>query len=48
MTCSDTWKFTKEVDLASLKSDVYKLDFDKLETDPANLNKLSDVAKKSC
>ena len=32
---------TKRVGLASLKSDVDKLDIGKLETGPADLNKLS-------
>ena len=36
-------KFSKKADLASLKSDVGKLDIDKLETIPADLNKLSNI-----
>ena len=38
-------KFSKKADLASLKSDVGKLDIDKLETVPADLNKLSNILK---
>ena len=38
-------KFSKKGDLASLKSDVGKLDIDKLETIPADLNKLSNILK---
>ena len=38
-------KFSKKADLASLKSDVGKLDIDKLETIPADLNKLSNILK---
>ena len=36
----DTSKFAKRVDLASLKSDVDKLDIDKLKPVPSNLNNL--------
>ena len=36
----DTLKFTKEVDFASLKSEVDKLDTDKLEKVPTGLNSL--------
>ena len=32
----DTWKFAKKVDLASLKSNVDKLDIDKLKNVPTN------------
>ena len=39
-TCIDTSKFTKQIDLASLKRDIYRLDFDKLETTPVELTKL--------
>ena len=42
----DTSKFAKRVDLASLKSEINKLDIGKLETTPADLKKLSDVVKK--
>ena len=38
-------KFSKKADLAILKSDVGKLDIDKLETIPADLNKLSNILK---
>ena len=41
----DTLKFVKKVDLASLKSNVDKLDFDKLKTVPIDLSKLSNVVK---
>ena len=34
----DTSKFAKKVDLASLKSNVEKLDIDKLKIVPSNLN----------
>ena len=36
----DTSKFAKKVDLASLKSNVGKLDIDKLKIVPSNLNNL--------
>ena len=35
----DTLSFAKKVNLASLKSDVHKLDIDKLKNLPTNLNK---------
>ena len=35
----------QNIDLASLKSEIYKLDIDKLETTPADLSKVSDVVK---
>ena len=38
-------KFAKKTDLASLKSDIDKLDIDELETTPADLSKLSDGVK---
>ena len=41
----DTSKFAKQVDLASLKSEVDILDITKLETTPFDLSKLSDVVK---
>ena len=41
----DTSKFAKQVDLASLKSEVDILDITKLETAPFDLSKLSDVVK---
>ena len=42
---SNTSKFGKKADLASLKSDVYKLDIDQLETIPVDLRKLSNAGK---
>ena len=41
----NTSKFAKKVDLASLKSNVDKLDVDKLETVLVDLSKLSGVVK---
>ena len=41
----DTSKFTKKVDLASLKSKIDKLNIGKLETSPVDLSKPSDVVK---
>ena len=41
----DTSKFIKKFDLASLKSEIDKLDIDKLETTQVDLSKLSDVVK---
>ena len=41
----DTSKIAKTVDLASLKSEVDKLDIGKLETTPVELSKLSHVVK---
>ena len=45
MTDVDTLKFTKKVDLVSLKSEIDKLDIGKLETTPIDLSRLSDVVK---
>ena len=42
----DTSKFAKKVDLASLQSEIDKLDIGKLETTPADLKKLSDAVDK--
>ena len=39
----DTSNFAKKVDLASSKSDVEKLDIDKLKTTPVDFGKLSNV-----
>ena len=39
-------KFAKKVTLESLKSDLYNLDIDELETTPVTLSKLSDAVKK--
>ena len=44
---NDTSKFPKKVDLASLNLEFDKLDIDKLETTPADLNKVSDAVKKT-
>ena len=41
----NTWKFAKKVDLACLKSDVDKLDIDKLENTPIDLSKPSNIIK---
>ena len=41
----NTWKFAKKVDLACLKSDVDKLDIDKLENTPIDLSKPSNIVK---
>ena len=41
----DTSKFAKKVDLASLKSELDKLDMGKLETTPVDLSKVGDVVK---
>ena len=42
----DTSKFAKKVDLASLKSSVYKLDIDKLKSVPTNLRNLKSKVDK--
>ena len=44
----DSLKFAKKFDLASLKSEIDKLDIGKLETTPADLSTLSDVVRKWC
>ena len=41
----DTWNFAKKFDLASLKSEIDKLDIGKLETTPVDLSKLCNVLK---
>ena len=41
----DTSTFVKKVDLASLKSEIVKLDIGKLETTSVDLSKLTDVVK---
>ena len=41
----DTFEFAKKVDLASLKSEIDKLDIGKLETTSVDLSKLSDAVK---
>ena len=38
-------KFAEKIDLASLKSEIDKLNIDKLETTPVDLRKLRDVIK---
>ena len=43
----DTSKFAKNVDLASLKSNVDKLDIDRLKNVPTNLNNLKSKIDKS-
>ena len=45
VTVIDTWKFTKNVELISLKSKVDIMDVDKLETVLTHLSKLSNVVK---
>ena len=44
-TGADTWKLAIKVDLASLKSEIDKLNISKLETTPVGLIKVSDVVK---
>ena len=44
---NDTSKFAKMIDLASLNLEFDKLDIDKLETTPVDLNKVSDAVKKT-
>ena len=46
-TSNDTSKFAKMVDLTSLNLEFDKLDIDKLETTPVDLNKVSDAVKKT-
>ena len=46
-TGADTSKFAKKVDLASLKSNVDKLDIDKLKTMPTNFKNLKSKVDKS-
>ena len=42
----DGWKFAKKVDLANLKSDVHKLDIEKLEEVQTGLNSLKSKVDK--
>ena len=42
----DTSQFAKRVDLSSLKSEIDKLDIDKLKPVPTDLSKLSNVVDK--
>ena len=44
-TGADTSDFAQKIDLASLKSDIEKLDTGKLETTLVDLSKLNDVVK---
>ena len=44
----DTSSFALKTTLASLKTEVYKLDIDKLAPVPVDLSKLSDVVKRCC
>ena len=48
LTCVDGSSFALKSNLASLKTEVDKLDIDKIAPVPANLSKLSDVVKKYC
>ena len=41
----NTFKCAKKIELARLKPEIEKLDIDKSETVPVNLNKSSDVVK---
>ena len=41
----ETSKFAEKIDLARLKSEIDKLDIDKLTTTPVDLSKLSDIVK---
>ena len=41
----DTFKFAEKIDLASLRSEIDKLDIGILETTPIDLSSLSDVVK---
>ena len=44
-TGADKPKFDENVDFASLKLEIDKLDIGKLETNPVDLSKLSDLVK---
>ena len=48
MTHVDASSFALKTDLANLKTEVDKLDIDKLLSVPADLSKLSDVVKEWC
>ena len=41
-----TWSFAKKTDIANLKSDVDKLDIDKLKNVPTNLSNLKSIVDK--
>ena len=43
--CDTRWNFTFCTNLANLKTEVYKLDIEKLAPVPVDLSKLSDVVK---
>ena len=45
VTHVDTWSFALKTNLANLKTEVDKLDIDKLAPVPVDLSKLSDVVK---
>ena len=45
MTGIDSSEFANKADLASLKSDIDKLDIDKLETVPTDLSELGNVVE---
>ena len=47
VTQIDTWSFALKINLANLKTEVDKLDIDKLVPIPVDLSKLSYVVKKS-
>ena len=46
ITHVDTSSFASKANLANLKTEVYKLDTDKLKTVPVDLSKLSNVVQK--
>ena len=48
VTYVDTSNFALEANLTSLKTEVDKLDIDKLAPVPVDLSKLSDIVKKLC
>ena len=48
VTHVDTSSFALKTNLASLKTEVDKLDIDKLAPVPVDLSKLSDIVKKLC
>ena len=48
ITQVDASSFALKTDLANLKTEVDKLDIDKLLSVPADLSKLSDVVKEWC
>ena len=48
VTHLDTSRFALKTNLASLKTEVDKLDIEKLAVVPVDLSKLSDIVKKLC